>query len=245
LDGSYVFDDNASGRTIYVPEESVQQYKIAEDWSKYADAIVGFDFSITSIINYTASDDQIINACMPIISNTYSNGIGTIEFLGSIIPGRAFYNCDSLTSVTIPDSVTTIGDLAFYECYSLTSVTIGDSVTTIGDMAFYNCSSLTSVTIGDSVTTIGEWAFGDCSSLTSVTIGDSVTTIGEGAFYGCDSLTSVYCEATTPPSLGGSYVFDDNASDRTICVPAASVEAYKTAHYWSLYADAIVGYNFK
>ena len=88
-----------------------------------------------------------------------------------------------LTSVTIPDSVTTIDDHAFYKCTSLTSVSIPDSVTTIVDYTFYNCTSLTSVTIPDSVTTIGYEAFYNCTSLTSVTIPDSVTTISYDAFY--------------------------------------------------------------
>ena len=76
-------------------------------------------------------------------------------------------------------------------CSSLTSVTIGDSVTSIGYEAFYNCSSLASVTIPDSVTSIGSSAFSDCSKLTSVTIPDSVTSIGGVAFGGCSSLTTV------------------------------------------------------
>ena len=100
----------------------------------------------------------------------------------------AFSNCESLTSVTIPDSVTTIGEWAYYYCESLTSVTIGSSVTAIGDSAFLCCSKLTSVTIPDSVTTIGGGAFKSCTSLTSVTIPDSVTTIGDSAFGECSSL---------------------------------------------------------
>ena len=87
------------------------------------------------------------------------------------------------TNVTIPNSVTTIGEWAFEGCSGLTSVTIPNSVTSIGEGAFYICSGLTSVTIPNSVTTIGCLAFGDCSSLTSVTIPNSVTSIGDSAFY--------------------------------------------------------------
>ena len=119
----------------------------------------------------------------------------------------AFYDCSSLTSITIPNSVTRIGEYAFYDCSSLTSVNIPNSVTTIGEHAFDSCSSLTSVTIGNSVTTIGVYAFSECSSLTSVTIPNSVTTIGGYAFSGCSSLTSV----TIPNSVTtiGNEAFSD------------------------------------
>ena len=103
----------------------------------------------------------------------------------------AFNGCTSLTSVTIPDSVTNIGNYAFNGCTSLTSVTITDSVTNIGNYAFNGCTSLTSVTIPNSVTSIGDSAFSSCTSLTSVTIPDNVTSIGNSAFEYCTSLTSV------------------------------------------------------
>ena len=107
------------------------------------------------------------------------------------IGNGAFAGCTSLTSVTIPDSVTSIGWGAFLFCISLTSVTIPDSVTSIGTYAFDGCKSLESITIPDSVTSIGDSAFWDCKSLESITIPDSVTSIGDGAFYNCTSLTSV------------------------------------------------------
>ena len=109
----------------------------------------------------------------------------------------AFEDCTSLTSVIIPNSVTSIGYDAFYNCTSLTSVTIPNSVTSIGDYAFYGCTSLTSATIPNSVTSIGYSTFGHCSSLTSVTIPNSVTSIGSYAFNECTSLTSV----TIPDSV--------------------------------------------
>ena len=103
----------------------------------------------------------------------------------------AFFDCSSLTSVTIPNSVTSIGWSAFECCTGLTSVDIPNSVTTIKGSAFRDCSGLTSITISNSVTSIGSWAFRGCSGLTSVTIPNSVTSIGNHAFDGCKGLTSI------------------------------------------------------
>ena len=190
--GSRVFYDNASGRRIYVYEECVKLYKSA--WNSDSIYTNGQNCPDTTTIEYTTNDGNTITSSkLPIISNIYENGVGTLVVVGKIshIPNNAFRNCDSLTSVNIPDSVTTIGNSAFYGCASLTSVNIPDSVTAIGGYAFYSCDSLTSVTIGDSVTKIGNYAFAYCDSLTSVNIPDSVTTIGERAFQFCESLTSV------------------------------------------------------
>ena len=109
---------------------------------------------------------------------SYTIKSGT-RFIGS----NAFQKCTSLTSVTIPDSITEIGKHAFNGCNRLTSITIPNSVTSIGSSAFSNCDSLTSVTIPNSVTSIGNDAFYSCDGLTSVTIPDSVTSIGKYAFY--------------------------------------------------------------
>ena len=103
----------------------------------------------------------------------------------------AFYDCTSLTSITIPDSVTSIGSGAFFGCTSLTSITIGNGVTSIGKNAFEQCRSMTSITIPDGVTSIGDFAFQFCESLTSISIPDSVTSIGEYAFWNCNKLTSI------------------------------------------------------
>ena len=129
----------------------------------------------------------------------------------------AFYYCESLTSVYIPESVVSIGNSAFYGCFSLTSVYIPKGVTSIGDEAFSGCTSLTSVHIPESVTSIGEYAFSNCSGLTSAYIPKSVTSTGVDVFGGCTSLTTVYIsEGVT--SIGGG-IFKDCTSLTTVYIP--------------------------
>lgn len=144
------------------------EYELSEDGKSYVVTGIG-----------SCTDTDII------ISSTYN------ELPVTFIGYQAFYDCSSLTSVTIPDSVTVIGYQAFYGCDNLTSVTMGNGVTSIGEEAFHNCSSLTSITIPDSVTGIGEEAFHGCDNITDIVIPGSVTNIEKFAFSGCDNLTSV------------------------------------------------------
>ena len=99
------------------------------------------------------------------------------------IGAKVFAN-SNVTSVKIPNSVTSIEDAAFLECSSLKAITIPESVTHIGTDAFKGCSSLTSITIPDGVTSIGDWAFLNCSNLSTITIPESVTNVGTAAFSG-------------------------------------------------------------
>ena len=87
--------------------------------------------------------------------------------------------------------VTSIGGGAFYYCESLTSINIPEGVTNIGASAFYRCSSLTSINIPESLTSIGKCAFDGCSSLTSINIPEGLTSIGKEAFWGCYNLEIV------------------------------------------------------
>ena len=137
----------------------------------------------------------------------------------------AFDGCPGLTSVTIPNSVTSLGYESFAFCYGLTNVTIGNSVTNIGDNAFEG-SVLTSVTIPNSVTSIGGFAFASSSGLTSVTIGDSVTNIGEEAFEECSRLTNIAVNAVNPYYASSDGALFDKSLNTLIQVPGGLAGSY-------------------
>ena len=105
--------------------------------------------------------------------------------------GGAFSRCEFLDSITLPDSITSIGEKAFWRCSGLTSITIPDHVTHIERETFSECKRLANVIIPEGVTNIGEQAFRWCTRLTSITIPNSVVSIGDGAFDECKNLTSI------------------------------------------------------
>ncbi|MBO5102601.1 MAG: leucine-rich repeat domain-containing protein, partial [Clostridia bacterium] len=114
--------------------------------------------------------------------------------------GGAFYNCTGITSMILPNTITSVGKYTFYGCTGLTSINIPSSVTSIDTYAFYNCTALTSITIPDSVTTIGTYVFSGCSALKTITIGAGVTSIGAYAFK-CSKLTTLNYNITALADL--------------------------------------------
>ena len=132
----------------------------------------------------------------------------------SAIGESAFYECDSLVSVTMPDTVTSLGDYAFYRCENLESVTFSNSLESIGYGAFSNCISLKEVRLPSSLKTLGEFVFIFCSRLESINLPDSLTSIGHGTFNHCNSLTEVIVSPDHPAyGYGNSALIDKR--DRT------------------------------
>ena len=172
------------------------------------------------------------SGCESLQSVTIPNSVTSIG-------DRAFSSCKSLQSVTIPNSVTSIGDRVFIRCKSLQRVTIPNSVTSIGDRAFYLCESLQSVTIPNSVTSIGYEASSSCTSHQSVTIPNSVTSIGYEAFSSCTSLQSV----TIPNSVTsiGNSAFSGCNSLQSITIPnsVTSIGYYAFSSCFSLQSITI------
>ena len=150
----------------------------------------------------TAIGFQAFYNCTSLISVMISDSVTVIE-------DYAFFCCSSLTSVIIPDSVTAIGMHAFSSCPDLARVTMGDGVTTIGEHAFGSCVSLKSIAIGNGVATIGRYAFDGCKLLSTVMLPDSVTTIGMSAFGNCSSLTEVYYAGSEEARAAISFDFNN------------------------------------
>ena len=182
-----------------------------KDKSNWQDGVLYIDNCLIEANRYEISSNYTINSGTRVIANeafSLCNNLTSVIIPDSVtsIGESAFRSCKSLTGVTIPNSVISIDNGAFEMCGSLTSVTIPDSVTIINDYVFYWCSGLTSVTIPDSVTSIGDGAFNGCGSLTSATIPNSVISIGDSAFMNCESLTDI----TIPDSVTsiGNGVFE-------------------------------------
>ena len=235
-----IFHGCTSLNEIYVPAESVEAYKSATNWSKYADYIKAIP---TEGLAYTLNSDNASYTVSGIGTATDKNiGIpDTYEGLPVTKIGNNAFIGKSLTSVVIPDSVTTIGMYGFGNCSSLKSVVIGNSVTYIGDGAFQNGSQLTSIVIPDSVTSISIAAFSNCTRLTSVTIGNSVTSISSLAFQYCSScLEYDFSNCTRVPTLGNADVFKNINANAKIVVPDSLYDTWIAATNWSDYASYIV-----
>ena len=148
---------------------------------------------------------------------TSYNRVGVIS--SHNIPALAFYNCQSLQSVSLPAGVVTIGNSAFENCYALTNYTLPSTLESIGNSAFKNCFVLDEIMLPASLKIIGAQAFYSCTALSTLNLPSKLVVIGSEAFFGCRSLT----EITLPASLQviGSGILGDCAS-----LAKLSVEKY-------------------
>jgi len=169
---------------------------------------------ITSVGDYAFSDcDGLISATIeegvPTGTNMFNgcDNLTTVKLPESLttIADGSFANCSALNHVTIPDNVTKIGTSAFSLCNGLSDITLGRGLTTIGDFAFKNCDSLETIQLPSDLEKIGEEAFRECDILKSITLPDSVTDIGEAAFSTCPELESITIPENVTTIKSGTF----------------------------------------
>jgi hypothetical protein len=190
--------------------ETQQIAKTSHDYDNAVCSVCGEDQPTSQGLNYTLNDDgesyavsgtsYLFGQKSIVIPATYQDKPVTVV---NSFP----YNRETMTSIKLPDTITTIGSSAFSGCSKLKNITLPDNVTTIGNYAFSACTSLEQITIPKNVTTIDSGAFYRCTGLTDIIIPNNVTTIGSSAFYGCTALKNVTV-GTGVTSLG-NYAFQN------------------------------------
>lgn len=204
-------------------------------------------------VTYSDRDNNTYSGSISVPETVTNNGteysvttIGESAFKGSAVTSvsmpesitsidyDAFYECKNLESVTLPESLTTLDYDAFNSCQSLKTIKIPSGVTAIPGSCFYCCSSLESVTIPEGVMTIGEYAFCGCN-LNALTLPSTITSIGNEAFLYNNNLKSIICNAATPPTLGYN-AFSINIYP-VIKVPISSIAAYRKASGWKVFTN--------
>lgn len=160
--------------------------------------------------------------------------------------GSALYNKDkselvfvyhTVRKMSIPSSVTKIGDYAFYNCTNLSSLTLPSGVKEIGFSAFQGCKSLTSVTIPSGVKSISSFTFRDCESLRFINLPSDLKYIGEEAFEGCTGLTSIYAFMEKPSEIDETTFENETIINATLYVPKGSLLDYWDDNQWKKFMN--------
>lgn len=188
--------------------------------------------SVTLSNSVTEIESYAFSGCSSLLSVTIPNTVTSIGD-GAFESCNGFISVGengSGSSVEIPSGVTSLYR-TFYDCTGLTSVTIPDTITSLGEATFDGCVSLQNVTLGDGITSVGSQTFRGCISLEEIDIPSGVTGIGSIAFKDCENLRSVTVRATTPPSLSQD-AFEDTPDDLTVYVPENSFASYAADWQW-------------
>ena len=234
--GEYAFQDCSSITSISIPSNVTSIGNNAFLGTNLQTITFEDGSQLQSIDGFIpASIEHIIfegNSSLISISDwTFSSSVNlqTIDFGANsqlqTIGEYAFGYCTNLTSITIPEGVTSIGSHAFYNCDSLQIVEFGDNshLQTIGDQAFDGCTNLQTVDFGTNsqLHTIGNYAFQNCSSITSISIPSSVTSIGGAAFQYCSNLQTVDFGDNSQLQTIGEFAFQDCSSITSISIPSS------------------------
>ena len=162
--------------------------------------ITGYVFGGVELLDITVPDDIEGRPITGIAADAFkgAKNIKSIVLPASLeyIGDYAFYDCDYITAVELPDSVISVGVGAFQSCDTLADVTFSKNLLLISDFAFKDCIALTDFALPEGLISIGIGSFDGCKAITAVTLPSSVVRLGDTAFYGCSNLASVTANVT-------------------------------------------------
>jgi len=219
-------------RSVKLPESAKSIERDAFDGCSYLS-----DFTIPEGIeriedggwNSSVSAFQGAFTGCPITSITLPN---SMTYIGNY----AFYQ-RPLTSIVLPEGLATIGDYAFWGCQSLASVTFSPNLATIGNRAFYGCSKLATLNLPTGLISINDYAFYSCSSITELHIPASVESIGASAFEGCNNLKDVYTYVVDPININTNTFSTYTAA--TLYIPEQCENTYFRNAQWGQFIDKV------
>lgn len=214
--GEYAFHKCTGLTSLIIPESVVEIGKYA---FRYCTGEAMVNCNIPSASSYSEGA-------------FYDSDFSTIAIGGDVtaIGDYAFYNCNNLTSVTLPEGLRSIGNSSFYDCYGLASIDIPDDVVEIGYNAFEYCSSLTAAVIPEGVTSVKNATFANCSKLATVNLSKDITEIGYHAFYNCNSLSSITIPKGVTLIGGNAFYGCSNLLELTIPEGVTNISEYTFAY---------------
>jgi len=240
--------------TLYVPDGTKEKYQDIEGWTVFKaieegevlEATVGDLNYIYSTGSKTATVTTGNYTSLTTVEIPQKVTINDVEYTVTAVAARAFYNCNRLTSVSLPEGLTAIGDYAFRNVY-ISELKLPSTLKTIGNYAFQSCCNLTSVVILEGVTSIGNYAFDNCQSLQKIVLPKSLTKIGYLLVRNCSALTTVVSRIETPFNIPDNafarnsvwdeqkqtYVYEPCGA--TLCVPVGTKSAYEAIEGWTMF----------
>ncbi len=232
------FDGTYSSATLFVPLNTIASYQTTDPWSNFSD-IQEYDLT-DGYLRYSVSSgagvlndwqDTSLTGHINVAENVVKDGR---LYKVTTIRQNAFRECQDITSVTFPNTITDIGEYVFYCCYALQEVNIPDGVTTISRRLFSNCTSLNTFTIHNNITAIGESAFAECTALQDIVLGTNVNFLDSQAFIRCTALATITSLNPEPPTINETRVFSNVDKENCIVyVPKGTKRDYAAAEGWN------------
>ncbi len=175
--------------------------------------------------------------CSGVVAIPASVEYNGVNYTVVAIGDKAFYGCDSLVKIVLPDTVTNIKSGAFWGCSSLTDILLPNTIDVLPQGLFAKCSSLKEFVVPQGITAVGYGLFYDCTSLEKVSFPASVAKLENEIFRNCNALKSIYLYCDNPPVCIADIASPEVYSNVTLHVPVGAVANYGFTRVWEKFAN--------